>query len=293
MAADGDTTPTSNGDSSSPTNSDDTSNDGTSPDLSSDSGSSDSDTSSSSDGTSSDGASSDSSSDSASSDSGDGSSSDSLANYDVTASIVIGSVDASASPAGTPTAADSTQGAVAAESPGGSGGGGTVSELVNLGLAVWKVMDDGTPNMVPVDQMASGVPSGVSALSQMSNFSSDDKKMQVNYVVSTRGSRNLPLFDPTDLNIVILWRYGGQYQGVGHYVAMANVSVSGKPGTLRHVDITAAFDQPINVGSMTDPVCDLGLNITISNHGAFGSDQMVTNYRASLKGDGSGSLSET
>ncbi|HEY1656504.1 MAG TPA: hypothetical protein VGF86_15485 [Candidatus Tumulicola sp.] len=209
--------------------------------------------------------------------------------YQATAEVTIGSTDAVDS---TSSAMSSdSSGTFAADSGGGApAAGGTVTELVNLGLAVWKIMDDGTPNMVPVDQMGSGVPSDISSLSQMSDFSSDDRRLQVSYKGSTIGSEYLPGFDPTDLMVTVLWRFGGRYQGVGHYVGMANVSVTGVPGTGRHIDVTATFDKPLNVGSASDPIADLGLNLTISDTGAFHTNQQVTNLRGSLKGNGAGIL---
>ena len=209
--------------------------------------------------------------------------------YQASGQVVTGSADAVADD-GSSAAMSSDSSAFAADSGGGVPAGAGVTDLVNLGLAVWKVMDDGTPNMVPTDQMGSGVPAGVNSLSQMSDFSSDDRQLQMRYTGSTIGSDYLPGFDPTDLTITVLWRYGGRYQGAGHYVAQANVSVTGMPGTGRHIDITATFDNPVNVGSFTDPIADLGLNIQISDTGAFHTNQIVTNFRGSLKGNGGGRL---
>ena len=168
--------------------------------------------------------------------------------YQASGQVVAGSTDA-ATDGGSTATMGSDPSAFAADSGGGVPAGAGVTDLVNLGLAVWKVMDDGTPNMVPTDRMGSGVPAGVNSLSQMSDFSSDDRQLQMRYTGSTIGSDYLPGFDPTDLTITVLWRYGGRYQGAGHYVAQANVSVTGKPGTGRHIDITATFDNPVNVSS--------------------------------------------
>ena len=142
--------------------------------------------------------------------------------YQASGQVVAGSTDA-ATDGGSTATMGSDPSAFAADSGGGVPAGAGVTDLVNLGLAVWKVMDDGTPNMVPTDRMGSGVPAGVNSLSQMSDFSSDDRQLQMRYTGSTIGSDYLPGFDPTDLTITVLWRYGGRYQGAGHYVAQANV----------------------------------------------------------------------
>ena len=143
----------------------------------------------------------------------------------------------------------------------------------------------------PIGWAAVFPPASTRSRRTRSDFSSDDRQLQMRYTGSTIGSDYLPGYSirPTSRSR----SYGVTAAAIKAPGITLPRRTSPSPAS-RERGATSISRRRLTIPSTsalsTDPVADLGLNIQISDTGAFHTNQIVTNFRGSLKGNGAGRL---
>lgn len=123
------------------------------------------------------------------------------------------------------------------------------SEIVNLGLKIWKIIEDNKPVVNVRGMTAQALPSGITCWDQLEGWKIPiSREYEVTYVNGFN-------MDVVKFNFRILFTYGGRFNGVGAYIA--NLSIMPE-----HLDVSWGykFDAEVkvpyvvNLGTRENPV---------------------------------------
>lgn len=146
-------------------------------------------------------------------------------------------------------------------------------DIINLGLKLWSIVQEGEPVANVQTSYATALPRGVSCWMDMENWRAPEiKTFQVQYY-------NLLGMNVVDFTYSLVAVSGGQYQGRGAYIAHATVvpvhlSVLWGFG----VDASATVHVVFNTGTQTDPVAAMQVQVGWSVKSIFTSEQRTAMY---------------
>ncbi len=158
-------------------------------------------------------------------------------------------------------------------------GSDDLSQIVNIGKKVWKVIVDNKPVVNVELSRASAVPNGIQSWMEMENWRDPvARKYQVIY-------KNLYGIKVVNFEFMVTYAYNGQVDGRGRYLS----EVGFVPSTVTVVwmynfNVTSQVVRTVNVGTTDNPIAGIELNLNWVVKTPLKEDRRSNNFY--IRGDG-------
>lgn len=156
----------------------------------------------------------------------------------------------------------------------------SIDQIINVGKAVWKVVEDGKPVVTKNFTGASALPRGVSCWTDLSGWKRPMSKL---YAVHYENAYGVTV---VDFKYRLIYTVGGSIDGVGKYitnvafvVAKLNVAWGFK------FDAKAEVPAVFNMGTKANPLAGMQMNMHWEVESLMGHEETTQSYF--LSGDGS------
>ena len=169
-----------------------------------------------------------------------------------------------------------------------SGGGGapSVGDIIAIGKTAVQIMAASSPDYSMKSNPVAVLPQGADPLA-LTGVADPPRELAI-----TLSYHNNATMLICNLPIVVEWRYGGSYKGVGHYITSASVFLdSGTDvGVFYKVDIDASLNGPFNAGDNVTPIAAIGVQVQVKVNDKISPEGFNVVLEGTIKGDGSGVL---
>ncbi len=161
-----------------------------------------------------------------------------------------------------------------------SAGGPGLGEIINIGLKVWKIIEQNQPVVNLNLQRASALPAGLRDWSEMEGWSDIQvREYQVSYI---NGFKK----EVVKLNMLLTYSYGGKYNGSGQYLSQVGVLI-------KDLEVSWGFTVSgevevanlVNIGTRENPHALMELDIKWSVHSVMKHIQEGINFLVKGNGD--------
>ena len=153
-------------------------------------------------------------------------------------------------------------------------------DIAQLLLSVWKIIEENKPVVNVQSQNATALPN--IAKDNWAALTGWRPERTITYHTSAQNGYGMTV---VDLEYQVKLLFGGSYQGQGHYIASAQVlpvKVDVMWGF--NLDMTATVPSVVNIGSESDPMASISMNVTYTLKSLFRNETSTESYL--LQGNG-------
>ena len=150
--------------------------------------------------------------------------------------------------------------------------------IVNTIKSLWDVIKANQPVANVAEDYAQALPRGIAAPMDLAGFSDVQSHAYRLY------GKNMLGMTVYDVVCTMVHQYDGSYDGKGHYLATVSVVPSKVSVMLGYkVDVKVTQVSVVNVGTVTDPVASLTMELTLTVNSAF--KQSISKTISVFRGD--------
>lgn len=153
------------------------------------------------------------------------------------------------------------------------------TEIINIGLKIWKIIEDNKPVVNLNLQRASALPSGLKDWSEMENWSDiQAREYQVSYI---NGFKK----EVVKMNILMTYSYGGTFNSRGQYLSQVGVLVKDLEVDWGFtVQAETEVARVVNAGTRENPLALMEMNLKWSVKSVM--KQIHEGLHFAIKGNG-------
>lgn len=131
-----------------------------------------------------------------------------------------------------------------------------VDQIINIGKAIWKIVEDGKPVVTKTINTASALPRGISCWTDLSGWS---RPIYKTYLVQYENAYGVKV---VDFRYRLIYMAGGSVDGVGKYITNATFVIS-KLNVAWGFTFNATVEVPavFNLGTKANPLAGIQMNM--------------------------------
>ncbi|MGE5087372.1 MAG: hypothetical protein ACM3MG_13795 [Bacillota bacterium] len=155
-----------------------------------------------------------------------------------------------------------------------------VDQIINIGKAIWKIVEDGKPAVTKNINTASALPRGVSCWTDLSGWS---RPFYKTFLVQYENAYGMKV---VDFRYRLIYMAGGNVDGVGKYITNATFVIS-KLNVSWGYTFNATVEVPsvFNLGTKANPLAGMQMNMHWTVDTTVHHEEVTQSYF--ISGDGS------